>query len=352
MFHFDINICSFSIRISFGAIEKTKRSMEVTKYQHRRIRKEFGQQCNFTEHYEVLVDIPPDDALKKQFVRRNPTDTSSQTAPQMAENECNTESTKYTSAGITHKEGGWPIEIKATDEEQMIRYVKRLQRTEEYETQMRIMCTRMEKKILQNNAINVFKKYYEDIDEIKCDSIDDPEINSIKTYGYPDKSVNVPISANHASFSHRSLDEVVVSYMSSDQKISIASYLWDLNYNMEPLLKLPCESSIATAEFNMKDEFVIGAGQSDGIVAIYDTRIEGPQIESAREASHKDAVKSLLWIYSKTNSEFFTCSTDGCVKWWDTRKMKAPYESYHVGTSDDTSVTNGCCALEFTYSVI
>ena len=38
------------------------------------------------------------------------------------------------------------------------------------------------------------------------------------------------------------------------------------------------------------------------------------------EKSHYDPVTDLVWLTSKSNSEFVTTSTDGRVLWWDTRK--------------------------------
>ena len=37
------------------------------------------------------------------------------------------------------------------------------------------------------------------------------------------------------------------------------------------------------------------------------------------EESHKEPVYKTIWIASKTESEIMTSSTDGTVKWWDTR---------------------------------
>ena len=38
-------------------------------------------------------------------------------------------------------------------------------------------------------------------------------------------------------------------------------------------------------------------------------------------------VVQTLWIPSKANSDFFSCSTDGVVLWWDIRFIKKPTES-------------------------
>ena len=45
------------------------------------------------------------------------------------------------------------------------------------------------------------------------------------------------------------------------------------------------------------------------------------------EVSHYDPVVDLVWLSSKTGSEFVTTSTDGKMLWWDTRKLDTPTES-------------------------
>ena len=47
---------------------------------------------------------------------------------------------------------------------------------------------------------------------------------------------------------------------------------------------------------------------------------------SLPDNSHRDPVHQATWIQSKTGTDFFSTSTDGIVKWWDTRKMDNPVE--------------------------
>ena len=42
------------------------------------------------------------------------------------------------------------------------------------------------------------------------------------------------------------------------------------------------------------------------------------------ENSHYDPVSSLVWLSSKTGSEFVTTSTDGNMFWWDLRNLDKP----------------------------
>lgn len=60
-----------------------------------------------------------------------------------------------------HEEGGWPKEINPRDEEQVERFQKRTQRDDNYVEVMQKLTKKMEKAVLQNNAVNVFTNYFE-----------------------------------------------------------------------------------------------------------------------------------------------------------------------------------------------
>lgn len=63
-----------------------------------------------------------------------------------------------------------------------------------------------------------------------------------------------------------------------------------------------------------------------GQVSAYDTRSgPTPVQKSEKEVSHGDSVKSVLWINSKSGSEFFSGSSDGLM-WWDNRNLCKPIE--------------------------
>lgn len=66
----------------------------------------------------------------------------------------------------------------------------------------------------------------------------------------------------------------------------------------------------------MKDPHSLVGGMINGQVSVWDTRRGNSPIElSIIEESHKDPVRSVLWINSKSGSEFFSGSSDGMCKW-------------------------------------
>ena len=71
----------------------------------------------------------------------------------------------------------------------------------------------------------------------------------------------------------------------------------------------------------------MGAGLYNGQVAYYDTRKDGRAVDNSPiEHSHRDPVYDMAWLQSKTGTECMTCSTDGNVFWWDTRRLSEPME--------------------------
>lgn len=83
-----------------------------------------------------------------------------------------------------------------------------------------------------------------------------------------------------------------------------------------PLLVLKPETSIVCLEYNQKDPHSLVSGQFNGQVAMWDARRGSEPVElSVLEHSHRDPVHNVLWINSKSGTEFFSSSTDGQVKW-------------------------------------
>ena len=62
----------------------------------------------------------------------------------------------------------------------------------------------------------------------------------------------------------------------------------------------------------------------------------------------------VLWVQSKTNTEFFSTSTDGQVLWWDYRKLAEPLEQMWIDPTkkqEKASAEGGLC-LDFEASMV
>ena len=95
-------------------------------------------------------------------------------------------------------------------------------------------------------------------------------------------------------------------------------------------------------------------------IAIWDVKVKpgsAPQLSvqpsglSPIEKSHFDPVTDLVWLSTKTQSEFVTTSTDGRMYWWDIRNLTEPTDQLvlNEGMSPDgkTERVVGGTRIEF-----
>lgn len=91
------------------------------------------------------------------------------------------------------------------------------------------------------------------------------------------------------------------------------------NYNIlenpnKPQMILTPAVPIVCLEYNPKDPHMLSSGMFSGQVCFWDTRKGSDPIEtSPMEVSHRDPVHNVLWINSKSGTEFFSASSDGQV---------------------------------------
>ena len=76
-----------------------------------------------------------------------------------------------------------------------------------------------------------------------------------------------------------------------------------------------------------------------------------PTVVSPLATSHTDPVYQLVWLTTKTASEFFTAAAD-MVKWWDVRKMDRPQDHLALDRRDygcpDRTHAPSCLEFEAT----
>lgn len=99
-------------------------------------RRRFGRPVKFFLRSEVLADYQPVKSEGKRFLTKWTMDKSTEKRAQFAVATVNTERMEYVSRGMSHVEGGYSKDIDATDEEQTLRYKKKLQRSEEHRIEM------------------------------------------------------------------------------------------------------------------------------------------------------------------------------------------------------------------------
>lgn len=139
----------------------------------------------FQDFDELIISVPCSKALyKKKYKIESPVETGTQNCLEVAGTIVTTDNPSLAHVGITHVEGGWPRDINRLDEEQTARYRKKQEKDEAYLTQMKGMIKACEHAIFQNNAINLYESYFDDLDNIDLKE----EYNSKTLNIYRDKT--------------------------------------------------------------------------------------------------------------------------------------------------------------------
>lgn len=322
--------------------------MEIV-YVYTKKRAEFGRQCNFSDRAaELHVDIPPDDSALDDFVERDPVDIGIQCVQEMSEHEANTERFETGTRGINHTEGGWPKDINPHEVEQVTRFRKKIEKDEMYISAVLQLGTAMEHCIQQNNAIDIYEEYFDDVD---VESID--EAASAKTINVFRDPNEIKRTATHISWFPDGPRKLAVAYcnlqfQSASPETSMDSYIWDVENPNKPEMTLKPVSPLVCLEYNPKDSHILLGGCYNGQIAYWDTRKGSQPVElTPIEQSHRDPAYKTVWIQSKTGTECFSTSTDGQVLWWDIRKMGEPTDKLYLDKKQEFQNAQGAYCLEY-----
>ncbi|XP_002735265.1 dynein intermediate chain 3, ciliary-like [Saccoglossus kowalevskii] len=324
--------------------------MEIV-YVYTKKRNEFGRQCNFSDRQaELHVDILPDESLTSNFIEKNPVDCGLQCVQEMSEHEINTERYETENRGINHVEGGWPKDVNPQEVEQVMRYRKKVEKDEMYINTIQQLGSVMEHVIKQNNAIDIYEDYFEDLHVSETE--EPPSAKTINVFRDPNE---VKRTATNLSWYPDGARKLAVAYSNlefqrSSPDTSMDSYIWDIENPNKPDFTIKPVSPLVTLEYNPKDSHVLVGGCYNGQIAYWDTRKGPSPIEmSPVEHSHRDPVYKVIWLQSKTGTECFSASTDGQVLWWDTRKLGEPTEKLimDVSKKQDLEKAQGVISLEY-----
>ncbi|MGH0154989.1 UNVERIFIED_CONTAM: hypothetical protein FKN15_033248 [Acipenser sinensis] len=257
--------------------------MEIV-YVYTKKRSEFGRQCNFSDRpAELHVDILPDPSQMDNYIERNPCDNPTQCAQEMSEHEL------------------------------------------------------MEHCIKQNTAIDIYQQYFEE-EEVSEGAEEQPSAKTINVFRYqrchPDGAKKLAVAYSSLEFQRATKD------------MSFDSYIWDIENPDKPEMTLKPVSPLVCLEYNPKDSHVLIGGCYNGQIAYWDTRKGIQPVEmSTIEHSHRDPVYKVIWLQSKTGTDYFSASTDGHVLWWDIRKMSEPTEKLILDPSKKGNLDNALGAI-------
>lgn len=201
---------------------------KASEYLYNRERRQFGKPCTFTDRNELLFSQPSDRDIYRNYILQDPVSQSTQYGKQMALTEVNTERATFESRGINHTEGGWPKDVSLSDPEQTTRYRRKIEKDELFITQAMALSKPMEHCIFQNNAINIYETFFEDLEPAPL--LDPCSSRTLNVYRDPCPEKR-PVT--HLSWSPDGGTKLAVSYcdktfQASRPDMHRDSYIWEV----------------------------------------------------------------------------------------------------------------------------
>ncbi|XP_023938996.2 dynein axonemal intermediate chain 2-like [Bicyclus anynana] len=299
-------------------------------------RSSFGRQPLFCEQGPALCDsVPSDPAAQRGYVLRNPVHQPVQHGPRTSAHTVNTARAEYTTTGSNHAEGGWPKDVNVLDPEATQRYRRKIEKDENYIHCAMSLSPGMDHYVMQNNAIDMYQTYYTEL------AAQPPlERCSVRT-------VNVyrdPLAGGGGGGGGRPVSSVAwtpdgagfaVAYAAMDAHLAprapLDAFVWDAESAARPAQTLRPPATLLDLQCSPRDVHVLAGGLASGQVAVWDRRRgAAPAGASPPHAAHRELVRGVLFVNSKSGREFFSGGPDGVCKWWDMRDLSAPTDEMIV----------------------
>ena len=131
--------------------------------------------------------------------------------------------------------------------------------------------------------------------------------------------------------------------------------MWLLEDLSKADVTLSSNFPVCSLRYAIKDVSLVIGGQHNGQVALWDVRRGKMPVErSVLANSHGDPAYKVVWVQSKSNTEFFSTSTDGQVLWWDYRKLAEPIEQMWIDPTkkQEKATAEGGLCLDFEGSMV
>ncbi|XP_076680480.1 dynein axonemal intermediate chain 2-like [Andrena cerasifolii] len=300
--------------------------MEIKKV-YVKTRADFGKQCMFDLTDPIMdMEILPNPSDMNQYVTRSHCHAGMQHSTHMAHHEVQTSGKTSRNTGMFHFEGGWPKEINPRDEETTTRFRRRIEKDDNWAPKLRNLFEVMERGILENSAVNIYQHYFDDM--IATELVQPLGLRTLNSYMDPQRPKR-PVT--NISWSPDSGSRIVVSYCFLEFGLRVdysnTMYIWQVDNPNEPYMALEPFCPCVVCEFNPRDPSVLASGLMTGQVCNWDLRTGTTPVQfSHLQFSHRDYANGVKWLPTKSNTEFFSTSSDGRAMWWDTRWLQQPTE--------------------------
>ena len=178
-----------------------------------------------------------------------------QLAPRQSSQEVNSAPVSFSRAQVSHQEGGWPKEVDSRQRDQVSRYIKKVEKSDDYLDSAITFSGVSEEKVKQNLALEIYEEYFE-----PADPATEPEDAGLRTIiSYPDParlagSEARPVSG--LSFSPGEGDKLAISYCSPEFLVAAtwslptSGYILDLRDPTRHLASLSSDSCITNIQYS------------------------------------------------------------------------------------------------------
>ena len=178
-----------------------------------------------------------------------------QLAAKQSSQEVNSAPVSFSTAQVSHQEGGWPKEVDSKQRDQVSRYIKKVEKSDDYLDSAVAFSGVSEEKVKQNLALEIYEDYFD-----RSDPATEPEDAGVKTIiSYPDPAKlsggdSRPVSG--ISFSPGEGDKLAISYCSPEFLVAAtwdlptAGYILDLRDPTRHLACLTSESCITNIQYS------------------------------------------------------------------------------------------------------
>jgi len=188
--------------------------------------------------------------------------------------------------------------------------------------------------IMQNYSLDIYEEYFDGDEGVGNYGADAPSAKTLAVFKDPSEVKRTVSNISWYPDGGKKLAVAFAIMQFQDyrmEKMSEASYIWDVNNPNTPEASLSPASPLCCLEYNPKDPHLLVGGSYNGLVSAFDTRVgETPKESSIIEKSHRDPVYKVAWLQGKTPFECASTSTDGQVLWWDIRKLGEPSETLQL----------------------